>query len=139
MSRHGYDDDNDGEAWGYIRWRGQVASAVRGKRGQKLLVDLLNALDAMPVKRLVAGELQNGSDVCAIGCVGLARGLPIAEIDPYDTNRLAQELNAAQPLIQEIEYMNDDGLRRVGINSPEDRWRAVREWVASKITKDKQS
>lgn len=56
MSRSDYSEDLD--MWDLIRWRGQVASAIRGKRGQKLLRDLAAALDAMPVKALIADELQ---------------------------------------------------------------------------------
>lgn len=57
MSRSGYVDDMD-DTLALGRWRAQVASATRGKRGQKLLRDLLAALDAMPEKRLVAYELE---------------------------------------------------------------------------------
>jgi hypothetical protein len=47
MSRSGYSDDHS--EWDLIRWRGAVASAIRGKRGQAFLRELLVALDAMPV------------------------------------------------------------------------------------------
>ena len=55
MSRSGYCDDLDPLDLG--RWRAQVASAIRGKRGQKLLKELLTALDSMPKKELIANEL----------------------------------------------------------------------------------
>lgn len=57
MSRHGYCEDGD-DPLEFGRWRAQVRSATRGKRGQKLLRDMLAALDAMPEKRLVALELE---------------------------------------------------------------------------------
>jgi hypothetical protein len=44
--------------WSHIRWRGAVASAIRGGRGQAFLREMLAAMDAMPVKRLVANELR---------------------------------------------------------------------------------
>lgn len=56
MSRSGYSEDCDND-WSLIRWRGAVKSAIRGKRGQALLKEMLEALDAMPVKRLIRGEL----------------------------------------------------------------------------------
>ncbi len=63
MSRSGYSDDLD--SWALIRWRGQVASAIRGRRGQAVLRDLLAALDAMPEKALVASELETPQgEVC---------------------------------------------------------------------------
>ena len=57
MSRAGYGDDME-DPLDLGRWRGQVASATRGKRGQRLLRDLLAALDAMPEKRLVTDVLE---------------------------------------------------------------------------------
>lgn len=56
MSRSGYTEDCD-DNWQLIRWRGAVASAIRGKRGQAFLRELLAALDAMPEKRLIADAL----------------------------------------------------------------------------------
>lgn len=57
MSRSGlYEDDGD-DPLAYGRWRAQVKSAIKGKRGQALLRDMLAALDAMPDKRLIAGKL----------------------------------------------------------------------------------
>ena len=53
MSRSGYSDDAENVAM----WRGQVANATRGRRGQKLLRDMVAALDAMPDKRLFQGHL----------------------------------------------------------------------------------
>jgi len=35
MSRHGYSDDID--EWALIKWRGQVASAMRGKTGPTII------------------------------------------------------------------------------------------------------
>jgi hypothetical protein len=73
MNRSGYDEDSCLDQWSHIRWRGQVASAIRGKRGQTFLHELADALDAMPEKRLIAHELQEGANVCAIGSVGVQR------------------------------------------------------------------
>lgn len=135
MSRHGYTDDwDDDNNWAIIKWRGQVASSIRGKRGQKLLRDLRDALDAMPHKRLIAGYLIDGNDVCAIGCIGASKGLPVKEIDPYDYERLAKELDIACPLVQEIEWINDEWGR--GRDSPESRWCRVRAWVSAQIRND---
>lgn len=57
MSRSGYCDDCD-DPLALGRWRAQVKSATRGKRGQKLLRDMLAALDAMPEKRLITHEIE---------------------------------------------------------------------------------
>jgi hypothetical protein len=58
MSRSQYIDDCD-DNWQLIRWRGMVASAIRGKRGQQFLKDLLAALDAMPVNAVLAYRPKN--------------------------------------------------------------------------------
>ena len=55
MSRSGYHDGID--QWDLIRWRGAVASAIRGKRGQAFLREMLDALDALPEPKLIAHDL----------------------------------------------------------------------------------
>lgn len=60
MSRSGYNNDYgdyDYDQWAAIRWSGAVKSAMRGKRGQQFLKDILAAMDAMPEKRLVRNVL----------------------------------------------------------------------------------
>jgi hypothetical protein len=59
MSRSGYDYDGCYDTWASIRYYGAVKSAFRGKRGQAFLKEMLAALDAMPVKELVANVLIN--------------------------------------------------------------------------------
>ena len=136
MSRHGYIDDIDN--WQLIMWRGRVTSAIRGKRGQKLLKELRDALDAMPDKRLVAGELQTKEgDVCALGCVGVARGYDLTELDPeQDNDVLANKLDIAECLVREIEYENDDfACYPHTADDDKKRWKHMREWVESNIVK----
>lgn len=81
MSRHGYSDDCEHVAM----WRGVVASATRGKRGQAFFRALVDALDAMPEKRLIAGLLEDAEgSVCALGCLGRARGIEPSSLDTCD-------------------------------------------------------
>lgn len=129
MSRSGYIDDGDND-WSLIRWRGQVASAIRGKRGQAFLRELVETLDAMPEKRLIAHELQSGPNVCAIGSVGVRRGIDMSGLDPEDPDTIAATFGIASPLVREIEFMNDE-LRWNA--TPEDRWQLVRQWAAEHI------
>lgn len=146
MSRSGYTDDCDGDNWQHICWRGMVASATRGRRGQAFFKDMLAALDAMPVKRLVANELESPDivpcshwgmfetrSVCAIGAVGQARGIDMKKIDPEDYGRVSSVFNIAEPLAQEIVYINDEwgGYRE----TPEDRFIRMRKWVAAQIVR----
>lgn len=132
MSRSGYCDDYDLDNWSTIRWRGQVASAIRGKRGQAFLRELISALDAMPEKRLIANELQDGCEVCAIGSVGVKRGIDLTVIDPHDYDRIAATFGIAHQLVQEIEWMNDEAYFGT---TPEGRWRFMRDWAEENLWK----
>ena len=131
MGRHGYQDDYDCDydQWTWIKWRGQVASATRGQRGQRLFHDLLAALDAMPVKRLIADEFWNG-EVCALGALAERRGLDPISVDTENYDQLAASFDVARQLVQEVEYLNDEG---GWCETPEQRWTRMRAWVASQL------
>lgn len=132
MSRSDYDDDI--EQWDLIRWRGAVTSAIRGQRGQQLLTEMLAALDAMPEKRLIAGELETSDgSYCALGVVGKARGLPLGSLDPEDAEAVAKTFNIAPALAREIVYVNDEEAAYWRKEAPDDRWRRVRAWVTEQI------
>lgn len=165
MSRSGYSDDyGDDDPLALGRYRAQVASAIRGKRGQALLRELLAALDAMPDPKLVAGELEADGQFCALGVVGQARGLDLANIDTYDIESLGGKFNIADQLAREIMFVNDEytsdtkqveveiygpvrfgypefGQHRAWAVVPNEhagleRWREVRAWVEKHIAKE---
>ncbi len=129
MSRSGYSDGLD--QWDLIRWRGQVASATRGKRGQALFRDLLAALDAMPEKVLIAHELEKDGEVCALGALGKARQLNMQDVDPEEPDQVAAMFNIASQLAQEIVYHNDEG--GMYDETTQHRWQRMRAWVAAQI------
>jgi hypothetical protein len=133
MSRSGCSDDFDGEYWAHIRWRGQVASAIRGKRGQAFLKELVQALDALPDKKLIAHDLERDGNVCAIGSVGKARNVDMSGLDPEDPDGIANVFGIASQLVREIEYMNDEC---VWSDNPAERWSVMRKWAADRIVKD---
>lgn len=130
MSRSMYSDDGHDDMWGHICWRGAVESARRGKRGQQFLREMLAALDAMPEKKLITGELELNGQVCAIGSVGLARGIDMSKIYPEDYDAVARTFGIAPALVREIEYMNDDEWYS---DTPEQRFVRMRKWVESLI------
>lgn len=126
MSRSGYSDDCNG--WDLIRWRGAVTSAMRGKRGRALLLELRDALDAMPEKVLIAHELVDAEgSFCTLGVIGKARGLPLADIDPEDSDQVAKLFGIAPALAKEIVFENDEGCWLA--ENPQERWERMREWV----------
>lgn len=133
MSRSGY-DDNFESSLAYL-YRGRVASAIRGKRGQDFLRDLLAALDAMPEKRLIADVLEDSGEVCAIGALGRQRGLDMSSVDPEDdeaiANFAAPNFNIAEPLAREVVYENDEGCW--GSETPEQRYARMHKWVSEQL------
>lgn len=133
MSRSGYSEDCDG--WALIRWRGAVNAAIKGKRGQSLLSELAAALEAMPVKRLIADELlSKEGEVCALGAVARHRCLKVDDLDPDNSEAVAATLNIAEALAREIVFMNDD----YSGETPEQRWERMRKWVGEVIVVGKE-
>lgn len=132
MSRSGYTDDCDG--WALVRWRGAVASAIRGRRGQAFLRELIAALDALPEKRIAAGSLATpDGEFCALGAIGKRREMDLASIDPYDPNDVARAFGVSVALVSEIADLNDmAGIR--GRATAEERWRDVRDWAVKCLT-----
>lgn len=165
MSRSGYTDDicDDGN-WALIRWRGAVNAAIKGKRGQAMLRELRDALDAMPDKRLIANELESNGDYCALGALGAKRGVELHALDPDDYDAVAKTFGIAPALAREIVSENDDlwddfhwvevelvgpvrphypeygcHIREIRVmdgNSPARRWRHMRDWVEQNIIRD---
>jgi hypothetical protein len=134
MSRSGYSDDCDG--WELIRWRGAVESAIRGKRGQALLIELRDALDAMPEKGLIAYELVDAAGAfCTLGVIGNAKGLPLSGIDPEDSDQVAKLFDIAPAMAKEIVFENDEACWRD--ETPQQRWDRMRQWVEINIRKAK--
>ena len=132
MSRSGYAED--GENWDFIKYRGIIASATRGKRGQTFFRELLEALDAMEVKRLISHDLVAQGEFCTIGVLASAKGIDLTQFDIEDDAHaypLGQALDVTHQLVSEIEFMNDEA--GLCLETPESRWRRMRDWVAKQI------
>ena len=108
MSRSGYSDDDGDDPLALGRWRGQVASALRGKRGQSFLLELADSLDRMPEKRLIAHELKVDGKFCTLGVLGAVRGIDMDQIDPEDYEKVARVFGIAPCMAQEIVWENDE-------------------------------
>lgn len=140
MSRHGYVDFDGDDILAEGRWRGAMLSAMRGKRGQAFLRDLIEALDALPEKSLAAHSFTRGGEICALGSVALKRGIDVSEFEPpegddswddeIDHDSLAAKFGIASCLAREVMYENDEG----GYNeTPAQRWQRVRKWAERNI------
>lgn len=127
MSRSGYSDDCDNLAL----YRHSVDVATNGKRGQAFLRDLVTALDALPQKRLIAEDLvaPDGS-VCALGALGVKRGIDMKQFDPYEPQPIGEAFNIAKCLAAETVYMNDEYFEGC---TPEQRWEHMRKWAAENL------
>lgn len=136
MSRSGYTDDcwdDDGANWRMICYRGAVASAIRGKRGQAFLREMIEALDALPEKRLIAEELRTPEgDCCAMGAVAIRRGVDVSDLDPWDKESVAFVMGISVSLAREIAFENDEN-GWSGHTSPEARWSAMRRWAEGQL------
>lgn len=140
MSRPGYRDDTD-DNWALIRWRGAVASAIRGQRGDAFLHEMLAALDALPVKELRGGAFICEGEVCALGAVAVARKI---EVDPMltgpDPGHSADEMAALfgipKALAAEIMFENDEGTW--GTETPAKRFTRMRKWITDNIEANRQ-
>lgn len=129
--RSGYSDDLDN--WALIRWRGAVTSAIRGERGQKLLREMAEAMDAMPLKKLIAEDLERDGGYCALGTVGKKRGVDMAALDPEDRDTVAVAFDIAPCLAAEVAFINDDDFAYRS-ETPTQRWQRVRQWVREHLT-----
>lgn len=131
MSRSGYSDYL--ENWSLIRWRGAVASALRGKRGQAFLREALEALDALPAKELIANDLRKvpTGAVCTLGAVGLKRATPMDGVDVEDHCTVAGLFDVPHALACEIMWENDDG--GPWDETPAQRFDRMRRWIVGHL------
>lgn len=129
MSRSGYVDYCD-DPLQLGRWRAQVKSAIRGRRGQAFLRELAKEMDAMPEKVLIADELINAEgDCCTIGVVCKARNVDVSNVDYDDPEAVGATVDIARQLAAEIEYENDENGPWNGSETPKERWQRMRKWV----------
>jgi len=129
MSRSGYSDDCDN----LELYRATVDRALHGKRGQAFLKELAAAMDAMPEKILIAGELINEhGECCAIGAVCKARAIDVSKIWYDEPDNVAKAIGVARSMAAEIAYMNDEWTNDA---TPHERWKRMRRWVEENIVK----
>lgn len=141
MSRSGYSDDCDDDTLALGRYRGQVASAIRGKRGQAFLRELADAMDAMPAKVLIAERLVDKyGRCCAIGVVCQARGISVEGVDYSAPDEVGKLVGIASQMAAEIEYENDEWGGNFGMTwsqeTPQQRWIRMRKWVTDNLVKE---
>lgn len=110
-------------------YRHAVRRALAGKRGRAFLRRLADALDAMPVKRLIKDVVcdEATGEVCALGALD-----PTLEDEGGDLYEVvAKRFNVPHIVAAEVAFVNDEvGDQR---RSREARWERVRAWVARQL------
>lgn len=114
MSRSGYTDDCD-DPLALGRWRQAVRRALEGRRGQALLRELVEALDAMEDKRLYPGTFATpDGEFCALGALGAKRGIRVDDLgdgeDGCDASAVGHRFGIAPAMAAEIMYINDEAV-----------------------------
>ena len=135
MSRSGYSDDCD-DIWLY---RQAVENAIKGKRGQAFFRGLVEALDAMPEKRLIASAFNKPEGCCALGALGRHKGVDLSDLEPAEEygepehvnhRAVAKRFDIARSLSAEVQFMNDEW---DSPETPEQRWQRMRRWAAANL------
>lgn len=120
MTHSGYVD-------GYER---SVGNALASKRGRAFLFELRDALDAMPVKELISGDLINeNGECCALGAVARARGMDVSDVDPGCREEVGRRFDIAPCMAAEIAFENDTNRMFGPELCPAERWKHMRRWV----------
>lgn len=151
MSRSGYVEDcgdYDESQWQLIMYRGAVASAIRGQRGQQILIDLVRALDAMPERRLARRTFNTECGACALGAVAQQRGVDLSDLEPpkervmrgeevdqVNTVELAKRLDIAESMAKEVMWENDDNFDDSPLGQY-DRWSHMRTWALNNMSEE---
>lgn len=136
MSRSDYSDDLD--QWAIIRWRGAVAQAIRGKRGQRFLLDLKSALEELPKKQLQRNVVVKNGEVCAIGALvkkqdGVTNAFEKEIEEETIAEALSKKFDVSQAIVREIMFENDE---RCQWQDPMDRYKRMLAWVSEQIKKE---
>jgi len=141
MSRSGYSEDLDN--WDLIRWRGAVESAMKGRRGQDLLRQLLHAMDELEDKRLAGSTLQaEDGTFCMLGLAAQAKDVEVSDLvpdnfdpdyyDDFPAETLAKRLDIAPAMAKEVMFMNDE----IFVGTQESRFDMARNWLVKNIRDD---
>jgi hypothetical protein len=136
-----YEGDDDWEPWMDGQWAGALRSAIRGRRGQQFLRDLVNALDALPEPELSAGALEDEETgcCCAFGAVRRFRGAESVPLyfhpmeEDVTPDHLTEPFDVSRALAWEVVEANEGWCKS---NSPEtrrQRFKEVRRWAVGAL------
>jgi hypothetical protein len=136
---HYYDDDSDPSQEGLAA--GALRSAIRGKRGQRFIRDLVQALDALPLPELAAGALEDEETgcCCAFGAVRRFRGADAVPLwfhpmeEDMNPDNLVEPFNVSKTLAWSVVQANEDGMIGNDKSTRRLRWKQVRDWAVRQL------
>lgn len=139
--RIGYSESEDYPGQ-FELWQANCQRSLQGRKGQAALRELETALLALPVKRLIAEEVENADgEVCTIGALAKFRGLITDEMKAqgeYDMEGVGVKLGIPRMVAWKIVEVTDiqlpDSFHYYNTPvSPEYRYQKVLAWVQSQI------
>jgi len=141
MSRLYQDDYGGFEPWMEGQQAGALRSAIRGRRGQQLLRDLVAALDALSVPELSAGALEHEElgCCCAFGVVRRYRGPDAVPLyyhpteEDLDPPHFTEPFNVAPALAWAVVESNEGWSDSNQESARRQRWARVRAWAVKHL------
>lgn len=136
-----YSDDEDYPGQ-FALWQANCERSLDGRRGQQALRDLRDELLAMSSKRLIAGDLAGGGEVCAVGALLRHRGVEQGElerlagscdVDDWRTDQIAARYGVPPLVAWKLVELNDMELSAFRDAAPEQRYVEVLAWVNEHI------
>lgn len=136
--RIGYSDE-EGFAGQFELWQANCRRSLAGKKGQQSLRELEVALLALPTKRLIENELDNGADCCAIGALvrhkGVTPSMPFPDENMEDVGVECGMPPLVAWKVVELNDMQLGGYWQRAV-SPEERYVRVLQWTQALLRGD---
>lgn len=121
-------------------WQANCHRSIHGKKGQKELREFEAALLALPEKRLIKDLLEDGNDVCAIGCYARYKGIDLSKFAVDDgSDKVGIAAGMPRLVAWSVVALNDlevDCEYHASVRhdfTPEERYEKVLEWVRARI------
>lgn len=132
--RIGYSENEDFPGQFFL-WQANCDRSLSGKAGQRSLRELEAALLALPTKRLVEGEVDNGVDCCAVGALARYKQItPVTRFPDENMEEVGVECGMPRMVAWKVVEMNDVEFGSYARSlTPEQRYHAVLDWVRYRI------
>lgn len=135
--RIGYSDEEEFSGQFFL-WQANCERSLAGKAGRQALTDLRDELLRMNVKRLIGNDLAVDGEVCAVGALLKARGVPQDRLESFDdlyqtTDDIAVREGRVPKLVAwKLVELNDMDLVSC---TPEERYAKVLAWVEYRLSR----